>query len=104
MPSKSKAQHNLMAMVAHDLKAAKRLGIPQSVGKDYVKADKGRKFAEGGSMKESKKQAAKEVAFMKKKGAPKSMIKHEEKEAKGYKKGGSIDGVAKKGKTRGKMV
>ena len=33
-----------MAMVAHDPKAAKRLGIPQKVGKDYVKADKGRKF------------------------------------------------------------
>lgn len=44
MPSKSKAQHNLMAMVAHDPKAAKRVGIPQKVGKDYVKAGKGRKF------------------------------------------------------------
>ena len=44
MPSKSKAQHNLMAMVAHDPKAAKRLGIPQKVGKEFVKADKGRKF------------------------------------------------------------
>jgi hypothetical protein len=42
MPSKSKAQHNLMAMVAHDPKAAKRLKIPQSVGKDYVEADKAR--------------------------------------------------------------
>jgi predicted transcriptional regulator len=107
MPSKSKAQHNLMAMVANDPKAAKRLGIPQSVGKDYVKADKGRKFAEGGSMKESKKMMAKEVSFMKKKGAPKSMIRHEEKEAKGYKKGGSVtraDGIVKKGHTKGKMV
>ena len=44
MPSKSKSQHNLMAMVAHDPKAAKRLGVPQKVGKEYVKADKGRKF------------------------------------------------------------
>jgi len=104
MPSKSKAQHNLMAMVANDPKAAKRLGIPRAVGEEYMQADKGRKFAEGGSMKESKKMMAKEVAFMKKKGAPKSMIRHEEKEAKGYKKGGSIDGCAKKGKTRGKMV
>ena len=48
MPSKSKAQHNLMAMVANDPKAAKRLGIPQSVGKDYMKADKSRKFVAGG--------------------------------------------------------
>ena len=44
MPSKSKVQHNLMAMVANDPKAAKRVGIPQSVGRDYDKADKGRKF------------------------------------------------------------
>jgi hypothetical protein len=32
MPSQSKAQHNLMAMVANDPAAAKRTGIPQSVG------------------------------------------------------------------------
>lgn len=44
MPSKSQKQHNLMAMVANDPKAAKRLGIPQKVGKKYVKADKGRNF------------------------------------------------------------
>jgi len=85
MPSKSKAQHNLMAMVANDPKAAKRLGIPQSVGRDYVKADKGRKFGSGGSMKESKMMMKKEVSFMKKKGAPKSMIKHEEAEMEGKK-------------------
>ena len=48
MPSKTKAQHNLMAMVANDPKAAKRLGIPQSVGKEFMKKDKGKKFAEGG--------------------------------------------------------
>lgn len=45
MPSKSRAQHNLMAMVAHDPKAAKRTGIPQSVGREYVKADKGKRLA-----------------------------------------------------------
>lgn len=39
-------------------------------------------------MKESKKMVKKEIAFMKKKGAPKSMIAHEKKEAKGMKKGG----------------
>ena len=107
MPSKSKAQHNLMAMVANDPKAAKRLGIPRAVGEEYMQADKGRKFAKGGSMKESKKMMSKEVAFMKKKGAPKSMIRHEEREAKGYKKGGSVtraDGICKKGHTKGKMV
>lgn len=115
MPSKSQKQHNLMAMVAHDPKAAKRLGIPQSVGKDFTTADKGRKFATGGDMKESKAMVKKEVEFMKKKGAPKSMLEHEKAEAgmkrggstKKYAKGGSVtraDGVAKKGHTKGKMV
>ena len=41
-----------MAMVAHDPKAAKRLGIPQSVGKDFTEADKGRKFGAGGTTRQ----------------------------------------------------
>ena len=45
MPSKSQAQHNLMAMVAHNPAAAKRLGIPQSVGEEFIQADKGKKLA-----------------------------------------------------------
>ena len=40
---------------------------------------------QGGSIMESKKMMDKEVAFMKKKGAPSSMIKHEEKESKSMK-------------------
>jgi hypothetical protein len=48
MPSASKKQHNLMAMVAHDPAAAKRIGIPQSVGAEFMKADKGKKFGTGG--------------------------------------------------------
>lgn len=44
MPSKSGAQHRLMAMVAHNPEAAKRTGIPQSVGREFVKADKGKTF------------------------------------------------------------
>ena len=150
MPSKSQKQHNLMAMVANDPKAAKRVGISQAVGQEFMKADKGKKFGsgaprsrpdlqkinkpdtkqgkmelfkEGGEMKESKAMMKKEVSFMKKKGAPKSMIKHEESEMKGMKVGGkayakggmtamgkvktaapSRDGVAVKGKTKGKMI
>jgi len=113
VPSKSGKQHRLMALVANDPKAAKRLGIPQKVGEEFMKADKGRKFGSGGSMKESKAMMKKEVSFMKKKGAPKSMIKHEEAEY-GMKKGGmaksggsfrrAADGIASKGKTKGKMV
>jgi hypothetical protein len=49
MPSKSKAQHKLMTAVAHNAKAfAKKVGIPQSVGKDFTEADKGKKFKKGG--------------------------------------------------------
>jgi hypothetical protein len=71
-------------------------------------------------MKESKAMMKKEVSFMKKKGAPKSMIRHEEAEygmKKGMKKmagggmaksGGSFrrvaDGIASKGKTKGKQI
>jgi hypothetical protein len=47
MPSKSGKQHRLMAMVSHDPKAAKRLGIKQSVGKEFIKADKGKQFTKG---------------------------------------------------------
>ena len=44
MPSKSKAQHNMMAMVANDPKMAKRMGIPVKVAKDFVAADVGKHF------------------------------------------------------------
>ena len=117
MPSVSGKQHRFMAAVANNPKFAKKAGVPQSVGEEFIKADKGRKFSKGGDMKESKAMMGKEVAFMKKKGAPKSMIKHEMAEAK-MAKGGmaaskmgavktaapSRDGIAVKGKTKGKMV
>ena len=51
------------------------------------------KKAKGGEMKESKAMMKKEVSFMKKKGAPKSMLKHEMKEA-GMKKGGKVKKMA----------
>jgi hypothetical protein len=50
MPSKSKAQRNFMAAVAHNPAFAKKAGVPQSVGKDFNEADKGRKFAKGGDI------------------------------------------------------
>ena len=74
-----------------------------------------KKYAKGGKVeKEPKGMMKKEIAFFKKKKAPKSMIKHEEKEAKSMKrgggkvmkfaKGGSIDGCAVRGKTKLKRV
>jgi len=40
-----------MAAVAHNPAFAKKAGVPQSVGKDFNQADKGRKFSKGGDMK-----------------------------------------------------
>ena len=113
MPSVSKKQHNFMAAVANNPAFAKKAGISTSVGKDFLNADKGRTFSKGGEMKESKAMVGKELAFMKKKGAPKSMMKHEMAEA-GMKKGGTAkyakggvtraDGVVSKGHTKGKNI
>ena len=50
MPSTSKKQRNFMAAVAHSPAFAKKAGVPQSVGKDFNQADKGRKFSKGGTM------------------------------------------------------
>jgi hypothetical protein len=48
MPSKSSSQHKLMEAVAHNPSFAKKVGIPQKVGKEFAKADEGKKFKEGG--------------------------------------------------------
>jgi len=54
MPSTSKKQHNFMAAVANNPAFAKKAGIPQSVGKEFVTADKGKTFKEGGRMATTK--------------------------------------------------
>lgn len=98
MPSKSKKQHNLMAAVANNPKFAKKVGIPQSVGKDYVKADEGRKFRSGGMAGcGTKRMKAGGMAKMAKGGMAMNA-------GKGYKRGGKIDGCAKRGRTKGRMV
>jgi hypothetical protein len=48
MPSKSPSQHRLMEAVAHNPAFAKKVGISQKVGKEFAKADEGKKFKEGG--------------------------------------------------------
>jgi len=50
MPSTSKKQHNFMEAVAHNASFAKKAGVPQSVGKEFNNADKGKTFKEGGRM------------------------------------------------------
>ena len=75
-----------MQAVAHNPAFAKKAGVPQSVGKEFTKS--------GGGMAEPKAMMKREVSFMKKKGAPKSMLKHEEAEMAGMKKGGSTKKMA----------
>ena len=41
MPSKSPAMRRLMAAVAHSPSFAKKVGVPQSVGREYNAADQG---------------------------------------------------------------
>jgi ribosome assembly protein YihI (activator of Der GTPase) len=45
MPSTSDKQRRFMAAAAHDPKIAKRAGIPQSVAREFNRADKGKKLA-----------------------------------------------------------
>lgn len=97
MPSVSKKQHNFMAAVAHSPAFAKKAGVPQSVGEEFSKADKGRKF-KGGGMAESKDDMKQDKALIKR--AFKMHDKQEHKGSKGtnlskLKKGGVAKTVTK---------
>ncbi len=102
MPSVSKKQHNLMAAVAHNPAFAKKVGIPQSVGQEFNKADKGKTFKKGGMMKHS--DIAKDKPMMKKVAA--EAVKGHEKRMHKMAKGGvtRADGCVTKGHTKGKMI
>ncbi len=116
MPSTSKKQHNFMAAVANNPAFAKKVGVPQSVGKEFSNADKGRKFSKGGDMKH---EDVKMDKAMIKKAVGKHAAMPASKAHAGLKAGGSVgttkmgavktaapsrDGVAVKGKTKGTMV
>jgi hypothetical protein len=95
-----------MAAVANNPSFAKKAGVPQSVGKEFSNADKGRKFKEGGDTMASKMNAGFMAMMAKKKGAPAKKMA-----SGGMTKMGSVktaapskDGIATKGKTKGKMV
>jgi hypothetical protein len=106
MPSTSKKQHNFMAAIAHSPSFAKKVGVPQSVGKDFNNADKGKTFKKGGDTMASKMNPGFLAMMAKKKGTP----------AKKMAGGGmtsmskvktaapSKDGLAMKGKTKGKQI
>jgi len=97
-----------MQAVAHSPAFAKKAGVPQSVGRDFTAADKGRKFAKGGDMATKMNPGFMAMMSKKKGAAPDALAKHAAKPAskahKGLKSGGSIDGVASKGKTKGKQI
>jgi hypothetical protein len=126
MPSVSKKQHNFMAAVANNPSFAKKAGVPQSVGKEFNNADKGKSFKRGGDMATSmgkpvmkkgmstakdgmKKPTpmADTAMGMKKGGMPMKMKDGKKvpifmnKGGMGYAKGG---GIESKGKTKGKMI
>ena len=131
MPSTSKKQHNFMAAVANNPSFAKKVGVPQSVGKEFNQADKSRKFSKGGDTMASKMNPGFMAMMAKKKAGAKKMAgggmpMKDGKPAfigdgKGMKNGGMkkmnmggmsnggsaskrADGVASKGKTKGSMV
>jgi hypothetical protein len=102
MPSKSKAQHNLMAAVANNPAFAKKVGISKSVGEEFMKADKTKKFGPGGSTGALKKvdasenpglsklptEARNKMGYMKKGGMAKKKMKMG---GMAYKEGGDAD-------------
>jgi hypothetical protein len=110
MPSTSKKQHNFMAAIANSPSFAKKVGVPQSVGKDFTTADKGRKFSKGGDTMASKMNPGFMAMMAKKKAGAKEPKKMNMggMGGMGYAKGGSAssraDGVATKGKTKGTMI
>ena len=100
MPSTSKKQALFMAAIAHNPEFAKKTGVPQSVGQDFNKADKGKKF-KGGGMNNDMKQ---DMPMMKK--VAKQEVKAHEKSMHKMAKGGvtRADGCVSKGHTKGTMI
>ena len=114
MPSVSRKQHNFMEAVAHSPAFAKKAGVPQSVGKEFAAADKGKKFGTGGRAAEQGINKPKthhgESALFSKGGTMKKMssggittAKMGAVKAGGIKKHGEHN-VQTKGHTKGKQV
>ena len=106
-----------MEAIAHSPSFAKKVGVPQSVGKDFSNADKNRTFSKGGDTMASKMNPGFMAMIAKKKdgaGMKKMNMGGMTKMSKGGSampsKMGSVptgsgkDGIASKGKTKGKMI
>jgi len=122
MPSSSKKQHNFMEAIAHSPSFAKKVGVPQSVGKDFSNADKGKSFSKGGDMA-TKMNPGFMAMMAKKKGmqeGSKADMASDKKQMMGMSKGmmnkggmtkmatggfvRSADGIASKGKTKATQI
>lgn len=114
MPSTSKKQHNFMEAVAHNAAFAKKAGVPQSVGQEFSAADKGKKFGSGGAKSRADLQVINrpktehgKTALFSKGGAimAKSTDAGNSKTMQKVKTAApSRDGVAERGKTKGKQI
>ncbi len=124
MPSTSKKQRNFMEAIAHSPSFAKKAGVPQSVGKDFASADKGRKFSKGGDTMATKKmnpfakfeKSGKDVEKKGMKEGSKADMALDQSQMMGMKKGGGVkkmasggftrsaDGIAQKGKTKATQI
>ena len=98
-----------MEAIAHNPGFAKKVGIPQSVGKDFSNADKGKSFSKGGDMATKMNPGFMAMIAKKKEGKHKmpdgKMMK--DSAMKKMATGGLVrqaDGVATKGKTKAKQI
>ena len=127
MPATSAKQKKLMDAAAHNPKFAEKAGVPVGVAKEFSKMSKGRKFTTGtrpdlqkvnkpktdhGKMKLFNEGGAMKNDMMQDKAMAKKAVGMHESQLHGgkksnmakLKKGGSIDGCATKGKTKGTMI
>ena len=120
MPSVSKKQHNFMAAVANNPSFAKKAGVPQSVGKEFNDADKGKTFKRGGDMASSMGKPVMKKGMSTARDGMKKPTPMADTSMMGMKKGGMPmkmkdgkkvpifmakgGGIESKGKTKGKMI
>ena len=124
MPAKSKKQLKFMQAVAHNKDFAKKVGVPQSVGKEFTKV---KKYKDGGDIEKEIEKRMKESGAQKVKPKTKTVktpggrdftyetnkdieaadAAVEAAQKKYFKKGGAVkkgaDGCAVRGKTKGKF-
>jgi len=91
-----------MEAIAHNPGFAKKAGVPQSVGRDFTEADKGRKFSKGGATMATKMNSGFMAMMAKKKAGAKPEMPMKKMATGGFVR--SADGVASKGKTKAKQI